>query len=112
MRRDGILIDPGHDFGKNTRHSLEITRRLGEMTATDWPVLVAMSNKDFLGEALDLDLGRAAGGRRSPSPRSRRGWAPAMVRAHAVRPTRRVLDTVRRGARASRPPVVARRGLA
>ena len=23
-----ILIDPGHDFGKNTRHSLECTRRL------------------------------------------------------------------------------------
>ncbi|HEX5542881.1 MAG TPA: dihydropteroate synthase, partial [Micromonospora sp.] len=26
VRRDGILIDPTHDFGKNTRHSLEITR--------------------------------------------------------------------------------------
>ena len=26
--RSGILIDPGHDFGKNTRHSLECTRRL------------------------------------------------------------------------------------
>ncbi|MDQ1650298.1 MAG: dihydropteroate synthase, partial [Frankiaceae bacterium] len=47
VRRDGILIDPGHDFGKNTRHSLEVTRRLAEMTATGWPVLVAMSNKDF-----------------------------------------------------------------
>ena len=29
--RDAIMIDPGHDFGKNTRHSLEATRRLGEM---------------------------------------------------------------------------------
>src|SRR4029079_15424262 len=28
VRPDGILIDPAHDFGKNTRHSLEITRRL------------------------------------------------------------------------------------
>lgn len=26
VRRDGILIDPGHDFGKSTRHSLEATR--------------------------------------------------------------------------------------
>src|SRR6478752_2327852 len=53
VRRDGIMIDPGHDFGKNTRHSLEATRRLGEMAATGWPVLVSLSNKDFVGETLD-----------------------------------------------------------
>ncbi|WP_141576322.1 dihydropteroate synthase [Actinomadura sp. WMMA1423] len=52
VRRDAILIDPAHDFGKNTRQSLEITRRLGELSATGWPVLVAVSNKDFIGEAL------------------------------------------------------------
>src|SRR4051794_1910641 len=40
VRRDGILIDPAHDFGKATRHSLEITRRLPELVATGWPVLV------------------------------------------------------------------------
>ncbi|TDD70861.1 dihydropteroate synthase [Actinomadura darangshiensis] len=59
VRRDAVLIDPAHDFGKNTRQSLEITRRLGELTATGWPVLVAVSNKDFIGEA----LGRPVGGR-------------------------------------------------
>jgi dihydropteroate synthase len=52
VRRDAILIDPAHDFGKNTWHSLEITRRLGELSATGWPVLVAVSNKDFVGETL------------------------------------------------------------
>lgn len=52
VRRDAILIDPAHDFGKNTWHSLEVSRRLGEMTATGWPVLVAVSNKDFVGETL------------------------------------------------------------
>ncbi|MGP4025409.1 dihydropteroate synthase [Actinomadura sp. 3N407] len=56
VRRDAILIDPAHDFGKNTRHSLEITRRLGELTATGWPVLVAVSNKDFIGETLGLPV--------------------------------------------------------
>ncbi|XRQ14563.1 dihydropteroate synthase [Actinomadura welshii] len=59
VRRDAILIDPAHDFGKNTRHSLEVTRRLGELTATGWPVLVAVSNKDFIGET----LGRPVDGR-------------------------------------------------
>ncbi|GAA0968446.1 dihydropteroate synthase [Actinocorallia libanotica] len=50
--RESLLIDPAHDFGKNTRQSLEISRRLGELVATGWPVLVAVSNKDFIGEAL------------------------------------------------------------
>ncbi|MGH3749647.1 MAG: dihydropteroate synthase, partial [Micromonosporaceae bacterium] len=44
VRPDGILVDPTHDFGKNTYHSLELTRRLDEMAATGWPVLVALSN--------------------------------------------------------------------
>ncbi|MCU1692327.1 MAG: folP [Frankiales bacterium] len=54
VRPDAVLIDPGHDFGKNSRHSLEVTRRLGELVDTGWPVLVALSRKDFVGEALDL----------------------------------------------------------
>ncbi|MGC5016382.1 dihydropteroate synthase [Streptosporangium sp. DT93] len=52
VNRESILIDPAHDFGKNTRHSLEVGRRLDEMVATGWPVLVAVSNKDFVGETL------------------------------------------------------------
>lgn len=47
-----IVVDPGHDFGKNTQQSLEVTRRLGELAALGYPVLVALSNKDFLGEVL------------------------------------------------------------
>ncbi|MBW8487089.1 dihydropteroate synthase [Actinomadura parmotrematis] len=58
VRREAVLIDPAHDFGKNTRHSLEITRRLGELTATGWPVLVAVSNKDFIGETLGQPVER------------------------------------------------------
>jgi dihydropteroate synthase len=47
-----IIIDPGHDLNKNTYHSLELTRRLAEVTASGYPVLVAVSNKDFIGETL------------------------------------------------------------
>src|SRR5207237_1018073 len=54
VRPDGIVIDPAHDFGKNTWQSLELTRRTGDLVATGWPVLVAVSNKDFVGETLDL----------------------------------------------------------
>jgi dihydropteroate synthase len=62
VRPDGILIDPAHDFGKNTWQSLEVTRRLGELADTGWPVLVAVSNKDFIGETLDLGVGERAEG--------------------------------------------------
>ena len=51
-----IVIDPAHDFGKNTWHSLEISRRLDEMAATGWPVLMAASRKDFVGETLGADV--------------------------------------------------------
>jgi dihydropteroate synthase len=50
---DRIIIDPGHDLNKNTYHSLELTRRLHEISALSYPVLVSVSNKDFIGETLD-----------------------------------------------------------
>ncbi|PPF86261.1 dihydropteroate synthase [Subtercola sp. Z020] len=48
-----IIVDPGHDLNKNTLHTLELTRRLPEIAALGYPVLAAVSNKDFVGETLD-----------------------------------------------------------
>ncbi|GAB3703508.1 dihydropteroate synthase [Mariniluteicoccus flavus] len=48
-----LVIDPGPDLNKNTRHTLEICRRFDEITALGLPTLVALSNKDFVGETLD-----------------------------------------------------------
>lgn len=48
-----IILDPGHDLNKNTLHSLELTRRLAEIAEAGYPVLAAVSNKDFIGETLD-----------------------------------------------------------
>jgi dihydropteroate synthase len=56
VRPDRIIIDPAHDFGKNTWHSLELTRRTADLVATGWPVLIAVSNKDFVGETLGLPV--------------------------------------------------------
>jgi dihydropteroate synthase len=53
VRPDQLIIDPGHDLNKNTTHSLEVTRRLGEIAAIGYPMLAAVSNKDFIGETLD-----------------------------------------------------------
>jgi dihydropteroate synthase len=108
--RESILIDPGHDFGKNTRHSLEVTRRLGEMVATGWPVLVSLSNKDFVGESLDRPVGERLIGTLATTSIS--AWLGARVfRAHNVAETRQTLDMVA-GIRGSRPPARTVRGLA
>lgn len=52
-----LIVDPGHDLNKNTLHTLEITRRLEEIVAIGLPTLVAVSNKDFVGESLDREQG-------------------------------------------------------
>ncbi|MEV5337659.1 dihydropteroate synthase [Streptomyces sp. NPDC052676] len=108
--RESVLIDPGHDFGKNTRHSLEATRRLGEMVETGWPVLVSLSNKDFVGETLDRPVKERVIGTLATTAVS--AWLGAQVyRVHEVAETRQVLDMVASIA-GHRPPAVARRGLA
>ncbi|EMF25293.1 dihydropteroate synthase [Streptomyces pseudogriseolus] len=108
--RESVMIDPGHDFGKNTRHSLEATRRLGEMVATGWPVLVSLSNKDFVGETLDRPVKERLVGTLATTAVS--AWLGAQVyRVHEVAETRQVLDMVSSIA-GHREPAVARRGLA
>ncbi|MHB2021750.1 MAG: dihydropteroate synthase [Mycobacteriales bacterium] len=57
-----IYLDPGHDLTKNTCHSLELTRRLAEITTLGYPTLVAVSNKDFIGEVLDAPVSERSAG--------------------------------------------------
>jgi dihydropteroate synthase len=107
---DRVLVDPGHDFGKNTRHSLEATRRLGELVGTGWPVLVALSNKDFVGETLDVPLDERLTGTLAATAVS--AWLGARVfRAHNVAATRQTLDMVA-AIQGTRPPLRTTRGLA
>ena len=108
--RDSVLIDPAHDFGKNTFHSLEVTRRLGELTATGWPVLVSLSHKDFVGETLDLPLGERLTGTLAASAVCALAGA-RVYRVHDVVPTRQVVDMVWSIA-GRRPPRRAIRALA
>ncbi|MGU3410742.1 dihydropteroate synthase [Microbacterium sp. M1A1_1b] len=57
-----IIVDPGHDLNKNTVHTLEVTRRLPEVVALGYPVLAAVSNKDFVGESLGRPRGERLSG--------------------------------------------------
>ncbi|WP_235969986.1 dihydropteroate synthase [Corynebacterium wankanglinii] len=91
-----IFIDPTHDFGKNTYHGLELLRRVDELVATGWPVLMALSNKDFVGETLHRGLYGADITERVPGTLAATAWAAtrgvAAFRAHEVAAT---LDVIR-----------------
>ena len=107
--RESIVIDPAHDFGKNTFHSLEITRRLDEMVATGWPVLVSLSNKDFVGETLDLPVGERLIGTLASTALCALAGA-RIYRVHQVVETRQTVDMVNTIA-GRRPPRRAIRGI-
>jgi dihydropteroate synthase len=108
--REGVLIDPGHDFGKNSRQSLLLTDRTADLVATGWPVLMALSRKDFVGEVLDLlPDDRLEGTLAATAVCAFQG--ARVFRAHDVTATLRVLRTVD-AIRGRVPPVVNVRGLA
>ncbi|MDJ0358721.1 dihydropteroate synthase [Rhodococcus sp. H29-C3] len=93
VRRDSILIDPTHDFGKNTYHGLELLRRVDVLVNTGWPVLMALSNKDFIGETLGVELADRLEGTLAATALAAAGGA-RMFRVHEVASTRRVVDMV------------------
>ena len=93
VARESIVIDPAHDFGKTTQDSLDLTRRLDELVATGWPVLVSLSNKDFVGESLDLPVGERLTGTLAASAIATLHGA-RIFRVHEVSQTRQVVDMV------------------
>jgi dihydropteroate synthase len=106
--RERILLDPTLDFGKTTRHSLTLVRRTGDVVALGFPVLQAISRKDFVGETLDLAADERLYGTLAATAVA--AWLGATVfRTHDVRATRQTLDMVA-SIRGDRPPAVTLRG--
>ncbi len=103
-----ILVDPTLDFGKTTLHSLSLVAATGRIVDLGYPVLQAISRKDFVGETLDLPSDERLEGTLAATAIA--AWQGATVfRAHDVRATRRVLDMVA-SIRGDRPPALALRG--
>lgn len=109
VRKDSILIDPTHDFGKNTYHGLALLRAADVLVKTGWPVLMALSNKDFIGETLGVGLSERLEGTLAAT-----AWAAAagarVFRVHEVAATRHVVDMIA-AIQGIRPPVRTLRGL-
>lgn len=103
-----ILVDPTLDFGKTTLNSLRLVATTSRMVELGYPVLMAISRKDFVGETLDLDAEERLEGTLAATAVA--AWQGATVfRAHDVQATRRVVDMVA-SIRGDRPPVRTDRG--
>lgn len=105
-----VFIDPTHDFGKNTYHGLEILRRIDEIVATGWPVLMALSNKDFVGETVNRGVGERVAGTLAAT-----AWAAARgVAAFRVHEVKETVDVIRMTAaiQGTAAPLHTVRGLA
>ena len=109
IARESILLDPTIDFGKNTLHGLALLRRLEVFTGFGYPVLVALSRKDLIGESLGLAVEERLEGTLAATAVA--AWCGVRVfRAHDVRATRRTLDMVA-VIRGELPPAAPLRGL-
>jgi dihydropteroate synthase len=91
IRREMICIDPGIGFGKTMEHNLTLLRQLDQIVALDYPVLIAVSRKRFLGQITGrAERQRTAGTIAANLEAFGRGaW---MFRVHDVEPVREALD--------------------
>lgn len=53
IKPQNIWLDPGIGFGKTGAQNIEVLQRLGEITAYEYPVLLAPSRKRFIGTILN-----------------------------------------------------------
>ncbi len=85
-----IILDPGIGFGKTVAHNLELIRRLDEIRALGFPVLLGPSRKSFIGYTLDLPASeRVEGTAAAVAIGITRG--ADIVRVHDVHPISRVV---------------------
>jgi dihydropteroate synthase len=95
---DRIIVDPGIGFGKTREENLEIIRRLPELRALGFPLLIGPSRKSFIGKTLDLPAGERLEGTAAAVALSIAGGAD-IVRVHDVKAMVRVArmaDAIRR----------------
>lgn len=88
-----IVIDAGLDLGKTAGQSLELLQATDRLARLGWPVLLSASNKTFLGAIFELEIGERAAATIAAHAIGI-SLGARLVRAHDVRATRRVVDTL------------------
>ena len=84
-----IILDPGIGFGKTADHNLELLRRLLELRALEYPLLLGVSRKSTIGRVLGLPEDERLEGTAAAVAMSIAGGAD-IVRVHDVKEMVRV----------------------
>ncbi|EAT15174.1 dihydropteroate synthase [Desulfuromonas acetoxidans] len=89
---ESISVDPGIGFGKSVSGNLELLRRLDEVAALGYPVLIGASRKSFIGAVLDQPVPqqRLYGSLASVAVAAQNG--AHLFRVHDVAATRQTVD--------------------
>jgi dihydropteroate synthase len=56
VEKENIILDPGIGFAKTYQQNLEVMRRLDEIVALGYPVLLGTSRKSFIAKTLNLPV--------------------------------------------------------
>lgn len=90
VRRDRIVLDPGFGFAKSLSENYEVLRRLPELVALGFPVLVGTSRKSMIGKLLEVPADERLAGTVATSVL---GYAAGahIFRVHDIRPNRDAL---------------------
>lgn len=93
VEESNILVDPGLGFAKTPQQSLELLRRIPELGALGYPVVVGASRKRFVGRVLGTRVDDRLEGSLAAC-----AWCAMhgieMVRVHDIAQTRRVVDMI------------------
>lgn len=85
VKAENIIIDPGFGFAKNAKQNLKLLNEFHQLNQLGYPILSALSRKQFIGEALGgADAGQRAVGSVAGHLLSIQQGA-CMVRAHDVK---------------------------
>ena len=88
-----IILDPGFGFGKTLAHNLALLRRLPEIEALGFPVLVGMSRKSMIAQLLNRAVDERLAGSLALAMLAAQQGA-AIIRVHDVAATVDVLKVV------------------
>ena len=106
VKDEQIVLDPGLDLAKTPAQSVELLRRLPELGALGYPVLVAASRKDFVGALTGRPPAERDAGTLAALDAAVEGGA-SILRVHDVAGARDYLavrDAAARGGAGGSPP--------
>ncbi|WP_341707294.1 dihydropteroate synthase [Halopseudomonas sp.] len=99
LARERVILDPGFGFGKTLEHNLQLFAHLRDLRPAGLPVLVGVSRKSMIGQALDRPVDQRLYGSLALAALAVEAGA-AILRVHDVAETADVVRMVEAVARA------------